>query len=348
MSTILSIIGAILVLSVLVVVHEFGHYGAARLVGIKVLEFAVGMGPKIFSKVRNGITYSIRAFPVGGFCRFVDDDEATKSPDAFAAQALWKRFVVIFSGAFLNIIFSLLLAVTAVWAYGDFAAALVPGQQSGAVWPGSPAEAAGLKEGDVLVSIDGHKLDPMSNITELIRAADPAAMEVVVRRDGKLLSHTIQNFYSQEKGHNFIGVTTGYVRQSFGFSEAVGYSFKYIWLIMKETFSFLGSLFRPNADVLGNVTGFVGTIDIISQAVRLGLENVIRLAMFVGMSLGIVNLLPIPGLDGARLVFIAIEKIRGKAIPPEKEGIVHFVGLVALLGLMVLLAYNDISRMVAR
>ncbi len=140
MSTALSIIGAILVLCVLVVVHELGHYGAARLVGIKVMEFAVGMGPKLFYKVKNGIAYSIRAFPVGGFCRFYGEDEAIRDSDSFGAQKVWKRAIVIFSGAFCNIVFSILLAIAAIWAFGDIVTGLVPGGDGqGAVWEGYPA-----------------------------------------------------------------------------------------------------------------------------------------------------------------------------------------------------------------
>ncbi len=347
MSTALSIIGAILVLCVLVVVHELGHYGAARLVGIKVMEFGVGMGPKIYAKEKNGILYSLRLFPVGGFCRFYGEDEAVRDSDSFGAQKVWKRAIVIFSGAFCNIVFSILLAIAAIWAFGDYNTGLVAGgEDQPAVWEGYPAAAAGLQEGDIFVAIDGKKIDLTSNITDMILGADPSSMEVTVLRDGELYSLTIQNFYSEERGRNFIGVTTGSVRRYFDFREAVGYSFEYIWVIMRETFSFLGSLFVPGTDVLGNVTGPVGTISIIGQAVRAGFEPILRLAMFVGMSLGIVNLLPVPGLDGAKLVFLGIEKARGRAIPPEKEGLVHFIGLIALLLLMVLLTFNDISRLI--
>lgn len=347
MSTVLSIIGAILVLCVLVVVHEFGHFGAARLVGIRVMEFAVGMGPKLFSRMKNGITYSIRAVPIGGFCRFYGEDEAIRDSDSFAAQPVWKRAVVIFSGAFLNIVFSILLAILTVWGFGDYNTGLVPGgDDQPAVWAGYPAEAAGLQEGDIFVAIDGQKIDLTSNITDMILGADPSSMEVTVLRGGKQYSLTVQNFYNEERGRNFIGVTTGSVRRYFEFGEAVGYSLEYIWVIMRETFAFLGSLFVPGTDVLGNVTGPVGTISIIGQAVRAGFEPILRLAMFVGMSLGIVNLLPVPGLDGARLIFLGVEKLRGRAIPPEREGIVHFIGLVALLGLMVLLTFNDITRLI--
>ncbi len=347
MSTVLSIVGAILVLCVLVVVHELGHYGAARLVGIKVMEFGVGMGPKLLSTVKNDITYSLRLFPIGGFCRFYGEDEAIRDSDSFGAQKVWKRAVVTFSGAFFNIVFSILLAIGTIWAFGDIVTGLVSGGDGqSAVWEGSPAAAAGLQEGDIFIAIDGKKIDLTSSITDMILNADPSSMEVTVLRDGGLYSLTVQNFYSEERGRNFIGVTTGGVRRHFKFAEAVSYSFEYIWVIMRETFSFLGSLFVPGTDVLGNVTGPVGTISIIGMAVRAGFESVLRLAMFVGMSLGIVNLLPIPGLDGAKLVFLGIEKVRGRAIPPEREGFVHFIGLIALLLLMVLLTFNDISRLI--
>ena len=347
MSTVLSIAGAILVLCVLVVVHELGHFGAARLVGIKVMEFGVGMGPKLYSKEKNGILYSIRLFPIGGFCRFYGEDEAIRDSDSFAAQQIWRRVVVIFSGAFFNIVFSILLAIMTVWGFGDYNTGLVAGaDDQPAVWAGYPAEAAGLQEGDIFIAIDGKKIELTSNITDMILGADPSSMEVTVLRDGELYSMTIQNFYNEERGRNFIGVTTGSVRRHFKFGEAVSYSFEYIWVIMRETFSFLGSLFVPGTDVLGNVTGPVGTISIIGMAVRAGFESVLRLAMFVGMSLGIINLLPIPGLDGARLIFLGIEKAMGRAVSPEKEGLVHFIGLIALLALMVLLTFNDISRLI--
>lgn len=341
MATALSILGALLILSVLIVVHELGHYSSARLLDVKVMEFGIGLGPKLYSRVKNDILYTVRLFPIGGFCRFYGEDEAIKDQDSFGAQKIWKRFIILFSGAFLNIVFAVLLAIFALVAYGDYVPKIVNVLES------NPAAVAGLMPDDIIVSVNGREVIFPQEVVPLIEDADPVSSKMVIKRDGKLYEVTLQNFYSEAKGRNYIGVELAYnQRRTFSFGQAVTYSFRYVWYIIKEMFSFLGKLFVPGAQVAESMMGPVGTISTIGSAIRIGFEWVLQLTLLISINLGVVNLLPFPGLDGARLVFLGLEKARGKAVSPDREGVVHFVGLVLLLGLMVFLTYGDIVRLI--
>lgn len=340
---ILSLLAALVLLGVLVTVHEFGHYFVGRRLGFTILEFAVGMGPVLLKKTKNGIQYSLRALPIGGMCRFYGEDDDAADAHCFNAQKAWKRFLVIAAGPIMNLLLAVLLSIVTLAAYGNYVPTVL--EVSGA---DTPAAAAGVEEGDVLYAVDGRRVTYYSSTSDavsMIRAADGARAVLTIERDGRRIDLTAEDLYDEEAGYNVLGVTIGATRKTYGLFESIGESFFYLWSMVRETFTFFGSLFRGQVQST-DVAGAVGSIVYISEAVRYGMETTLRILIVLSMSLVIFNLLPIPALDGGRLLFIAIELVRGRPVDPRKEGMVHFVGLVVLLLLMAFLVFNDIANLV--
>ena len=312
---------------------------AGRLLGFSILEYAIGMGPVIVSREKGGIQYSLRAFPIGGMCRFYGEDAEVKDERCFNAKPWWKRLIVVFSGPFMNFVFALIVSVVTLACYGDFAPSVRE------ISPDSPAYVAGMQTGDVITNVDGKRVQYYDDAVTKILAVKDTDTDVTVARGGEAVTLHLTDIYDEEAGRNFIGIVIEPVRVHYGFFRAVGASFSYMGTIVTETFQFFGKLFQGNVQST-DVAGPVGIISYISQAVRYGLETVLRFAMMISLSVGIMNLLPLPALDGGRMVFMLIEGVRGKAIPAEKEGMVHFVGIILLFGLIIFLTYNDISNLI--
>lgn len=341
MTNLLSILGALLLLTVFVAVHELGHYLAGRLLGFGILEYAIGMGPVVLKKVKHGIQYSLRALPLGGMCRFYGEDEdvpaGANAMIPFNAQKLWKRAAVVASGPVMNVLLAVAFAAASLGVFGDFVAEV---QEFS--YENSPARQAGMEVGDMIYAVEGERLLSYGEAVPAIRAADSGQMEVVVLREGKKVRLTLRDIYDAEAGYNRIGVNIGPARRTYGLLEAAGDSFVYVFAVVREMVQALGRMVTTGVRE-GDVMGPVGTITVMSEFVRYGWETMLRMALLVSANLGILNILPIPGLDGGRLAFMAVEGLRGKPLPPEKEGMVHFIGLALLFGLVILLTVKDIQ-----
>jgi regulator of sigma E protease len=342
--TIISIIGALIVLGIIIMVHEFGHFSIGRACKIKVVEFAVGFGPKIKQWVKNDIIYSVRWLFIGGFTKFYGEDEDTKDKLAFNNQPAGRRALTIAAGPVYNIVFAFLLVILMLCAFGDYVPTV------GDVWKGSPADNAGLKVGDRILEMNGVHMDFFLELDSAQRESDGVTMPVTVLRDGKTLSFNIPyktnltNNNGEVVSGNLIGINLGQERITFGFFQAIGLSFKWMFLILKETVLAILGLFAGRGTQ--DVSGVVYVVNVLGQAVRSSFENVLRLGVAISASLAIVNLLPLPALDGGRLVFIAIEKIFKKPVPRNVEGMIHFIGFAALMVLFVFITYQDITRMI--
>ncbi|MDO4567856.1 MAG: RIP metalloprotease RseP [Clostridia bacterium] len=344
MDTVLSILAALVVLSILVVIHELGHYWAGRLLGFRIVEFAVGMGPRIFKFERKGTIYALRAFPIGGMCQFDGEDEE-ESEGSFNAQPVWKRMIVVLAGPLMNFVLALVIAAITLLAFGgDYQYDVPPVVQS--VSEDSPAELAGIEAGDVILSVDGYAVDNYDAITPAILEANTTRAIVVLSRGGVEITTWVENIFDAEEGRNLLGITISPQREQLGFFAACSRSVSYTADLVKQMFGFLGSLFTGDVDG-DDVAGPVGTIQIIGQAVRAGFEVVLMIAVIMSVNLGFINLLPLPALDGGRFVFMVIEAIIRRPISRKVEAIVHFAGFVLLIGLMLLLTFNDISRILA-
>lgn len=330
-------------LTVFVAVHELGHYAAGRLLGFGILEYAIGMGPVVWKTEKKGIQYSLRALPLGGMCRFYGEDDnlpvKQDAPLPFNAQKPWKRAVVVAAGPLMNVVLAVVLAAFALGIFGDVAA-----QVQEFSFADSPAQQAGMQVGDMLYAVDGKRLLSYAEAAPAIQAADPEAVTITVLRDGEKLDLTIRDIYNQEAGYNLIGITFSPARRTYGVLEAMGDSFGYVWNIVREMITAIGQMFSTGVQE-GDLMGPVGTISVMSEFVRYGWETILRLGVLITINLGLLNLFPIPGLDGGRLVFVALEGIRGKAIPPEKEGMIHFAGLILLFVLVILLTVQDVRAL---
>lgn len=337
--TLLSIVGALLVLTVLVFVHELGHFYAGKKLGFRIDEFAIGMGPVVCSKEKNGTRFAIRALPIGGLCAFHGEDEGVSDPECFNAQPIWKRMIVVLAGPFMNILLAVVLAVIILMTYGEYMPMI-----NDFTAENTPAEAAGIQVGDIITEIDGKSITYYAECTDYIRQADHAGIEVTVRRGGSDVTLTARDIYDPESGSNRLGIYISPERLRYGLLEAATNSVRYTCYIVKEMFKVLGGLFTGSV-TSDDVAGPVGTISIIGQAVRAGFEVVLRLGVLISINLGIMNILPIPALDGGRFLFMVIEAVRGKPIPPEKEGMIHMAGLVLLFSLMILLTVMDVRKL---
>ena len=350
--TIISVIGAIIIIGIIIMVHELGHFSVGRACKIKVVEFAVGFGPKIKSWVKNDIIYSIRWIFLGGFTKFYGEDEDLNDKLAFNNQPAGRRTLTIAAGPVFNVLLALLLAVVALTCFGEYAPTV------GEVWEGSPAETAGLQNGDVIVQIDGVDMDFYMEISAATRVSNDDYLNITVLRDGQELSFNIPKAYYEKipeanRGNrtdeqmivnaNMAGFSFGGQRVHYGFFEAIALSFKWTYFVLKETLlAFFGLFSGQGAE---NVGGLVEIVKQLSYALQRSLEFVLQLGAAINASLAIANLLPLPALDGGRLVFIAIEKIRRKPVPRNVEGIIHFVGFVLLFGVMLLFIFRDVSGM---
>ena len=338
MSTAFSILAALVLLSFLVMIHEMGHYFAGRALGFSILEFSIGMGPKLLKKTKNGTEFSLRAFPIGGMCRFEGEDEDIKNERSFNAQKVWKRIIVVLAGPVTNLVFAILLAFFTLSLFGDFVPSIYD------VVPNTPAAIAGVQDGDIIKEVNGEPVKFYFQTVDMIVAVQTKDIDLTVIRNGESKVLHLYNVYNETQGTNYIGVTITPARMKFGVGESAARSVHYVTATLAETFRFFGRVAQGNVSST-DATGPVGIVAIISEAVRSSGENVLRLLVLISASLGIMNLLPIPAMDGGRLVFMLIEAVRGKPIAAEKEGMVHFVGLVLLFGLIILMTFNDISNL---
>ena len=366
MSQLLFILLALVVLGVIIMVHEFGHYFVGRRMGIGVVEFSVGMGPKILGWTKNGTRYSLRAIPLGGYCSFLGEDEKNDDPRAMNNQPAWKRFLTVLAGPAFNF---LLAVVIAVWLISG---GLITNPFSdtthhviASVEPGMPAEKAGFQPGDVIVEMNGEPISEeeagMQRVQQRIREWEPGqTMRFVVLRGEEKIPLTLEPMYVEAENRLMIGVSFALYYPAYDMNalEAVPEALRLTGKTIVATVDFLKDLivglFRGEKMQEGAVTGVVGIVDTLSTDMRVGFSdafssgvNTILYWIFViSMNLGIMNLLPIPALDGGRLLFIAVEAVRGKPIDRNREGMVHLIGFAILIVLMVFVTYSDIRALI--
>ena len=334
---IVSILIFILIFSVLVISHEFGHYSIARRNGIQVNEFDIGMGPTLWHhKSKSGTDVCVKALPIGGACVFdgMDtlDEEGRKKLDehAFPNASVWARIATVLGGPFANFLLGYILAVIIV----AFCGSDLPVVQQ--VMQDSAAEEAGLQPGDVITKINGRSIHVYREVS----------LESIFNYGEQL---TITYERNGEKNTVVLGET---VRcNALTVFQYGWYEIEY-WL--RATYGSLGLIFRGHFDIndLSGPVGIVKTVDdTYTETKQYGIPTMVltfmNLTTLLSVNLGVMNLLPLPALDGGRLVFLIIEAIRGKPVPPEKEGMIHLAGVIALMILMVVVLFNDIGKFFA-
>lgn len=341
---------AILILLVMITVHELGHYIAGKIFKFGIEEFAIGFGPKLFSKKKkDGEVFSIRALPIGGFCSFKGEDADDQDPSAFNNKKPWQRIIVLVSGALMNFLFALLLIVVMFSTYGQPA---LMTYKTADLPAGITAENS-FQDKDVILKINGKNIYLTTDIMNAI--SDKSAgdkVDALVRRGGKNVSFRLalredtnfKNLEDMNRLFSAIGVyyetddngamtVSGMYSTSVkhGFFATIGRSFDYSFRLAGTIFTVLGELIT-GALGLSAVGGTVTTIQMTADAIKIGgLRYLLNIASLIGVNLAVFNLLPVPALDGSRVVFTTIEWIRKKPLNRRVEGIIHGVGLVLLL-----------------
>lgn len=328
---------ALLLLGVLIMAHEAGHFLAARACGIGVQEFAMGMGPLLLKKKsKKGTQFSLRLFPIGGYCQFYGEDEDLPDPRAFNRQAVWKRAVTVASGPLMNFIVAFLVIVLYMSAVGLLA--VVPNVAQ--VEPN--AQQAGLMPGDELIAVNGEAVTDTQMIALAIDESAGESVTLTVQRDGEQMEIAVTPFYDEELGRYRAGFTFAQQRVRVPLLQSVPFSVSYNVESVRLIASTLKNLVFKGEGV-NDVTGPVGTVYVIQEVTQAGgLDVYLELIALISVNLGVVNLLPIPGLDGSRLLFLLVEAIRRRPVKRELEGAIHAAGFILLMGLMIVLTYKDI------
>ncbi len=360
MAALITILISVLIFGLVVMIHELGHFICAKKAGIQVNEFSIGMGPALFTTIRNGTQYSIRALPIGGYVLMEGEDEELEeegAPEQFSAEEpqqpkpeptgipyphakVWKRIIVVAAGAVMNLILGFLVLLC-MFAFGDPGASKTIGH----VEEGSPVQAAGLQVGDEIIEVNGHRCFVANDIIyELQRTPDHSA-DLTVKRNGETVELPDVQFEMVQNGDS----TT----MNIGFKvyalektaknvvvQAANYTVFYARLVLRSLIDLVTGRVGVN-----ELSGPVGIVSAIGQAASMGVAELLSLLTLLTVNLGIFNLLPLPALDGGKLVFLALEGVFRRPVPKKFEILVNAAGMIFLFGLMIFATFNDIMRL---
>ncbi len=338
----LTFVAAVVIFCLIIFIHEFGHFASAKLFGVTVHEFSIGMGKQLFGFNKNGTQYSVRILPIGGYVKLEGEDEHSDDINAFNNKNVFVRFIVLFSGAFMNFVLGFLLYLIIMSSASGFASNVV-----GDVLPNSAFFDAGIVSGDVIVKLEGESYSTtVNNFNDInffnYRNGNKPAT-VTYKRDG--IERAIVGIapkYSKESDRYLFGFTTQVEQKSIGTVIKNAY-YQSTFVIKVVLYSFI-DIIRGSVGA-GDISGPVGIVNEIGNAARAGLTTLINLAAMLSINLGVINLLPLPALDGGRIFFLIVELFRRKPIPPEKEGIVHAIGFMILIAFMLTVTFFDISKL---
>lgn len=342
----MNIIIALLVFSVIIIVHEFGHFLLAKMNGITVLEFSLGMGPRILSFEKGGTRYSLKPLPFGGSCMMLGEDGEEEGEGAFGTKSVWARMSVIAAGPFFNFLLAFVLSIFIIGNIG-YDPAVVLG-----VTEGLPAEAAGIQEGDLITKMNGKKIRLYREVSNYstFHQGETVVFEYV--RDGETYEATVEPMLT-EYGYKYgIAGSVNY-RQKTNAIETLKYSAYEVYYWIDMTVQSLKMLVQGGVE-LDDMSGPVGVVEIIGETYEESKSegalyiwlNLMNVAILLTANLGVMNLLPIPALDGGRLLFLIVEAARRKRLEPELEAKIHFAGLMVLMVLMVVVLFNDVKKIV--
>ena len=351
MARFLYILLAILLFGVLIAIHEFGHFFTAKLLGVKVNEFAIGMGPLLWSKQKGETLYSLRALPIGGYCAMEGEDEDTGDPGAFSRQAGWKKIIILCAGAFMNFVLGLVISVVLFLGVSQVRAPVITEFAGGFQHEGTD----GLMVGDRIVAVDGHAIWLYADVQTYLSRNDGNGVDLVVERDGARvpLNDLPMGRYDYEfeggQYHGF-GLIFGQV-ESLSVPERISQGFAQTVDFVRIVWMSLGDLVTGRVAV-SELSGVIGVVDVVSEVgsrsetVALGVQNVFYFMALIAVNLAVMNMLPIPALDGGRIFFVllngVIYAVSRRRIPEKYEGYVHAGAFVVLLALMAVVALHDV------
>lgn len=349
------ILAAILVFGVLIAVHELGHFMAAKACGVRVNVFSIGMGPALWKKQKGETQYSLRLFPVGGFCAMEGEEEDSDDPTALNNQGFWAKLLIFAAGAAMNFIAGLLIILVL---YADAQAFYVPVVAGFA--DGCPLESAdGLQEGDRLLRIDGEKVYVYSDISLLMGLNKTGAFDLQIERNGEVI--TLRDFtmerreYTDQNGKAYTGYGLYFGAEEATLGRKLSYSWNNAMDFARLVRLSLQMLVTGQAGVK-DLSGPVGIVSTMTQVgeqaatTRAAVENIAYLAALIAVNLAVMNLLPLPALDGGKIFFLVINAVSmqlfKKQIPAKYENYIHFAGLILLLALMAVITFSDVWKLI--
>lgn len=373
--TVLKIVAALLIFGVIIMVHEFGHFLVAKWMKVRVNEFAIGMGPKLISWGKGETTYSLRLLPLGGFCAMEGEDEGAPTPAAmggnadrpaeapadtsvsFAYKPVWRRVLIVVAGAAMNL---LLGFVVLLCAYGFCESKMADGNgyfnstTVAQLSETSPAYQTGLRVGDTIIGVNGEYIATDMDLSMLMQSDEDGIFDMTVRRNGEKVKLSGVKFTlttDEKTGERYLIYDFKVQGIPQTFLSTVRQAGKMEYSLTVMIWRSLGDLLTGRYG-LNDLSGPVGTVDYIGDAVSAavtldGLQALLLMVAMITINVGIFNLLPLPALDGGRLLFLIFEGVTRKKIPAKYEGLVHFIGLVLLFILMIAVTFTDIRRLIA-
>ena len=342
----MKIVIAIIIFSIIILFHELGHFLLAKKNGIRVNEFCLGLGPTLFGVTKGETKYSIKLLPFGGACMMEGEDGDSSDERAFNNKSVWARISVVAAGPVFNFIMAWIFALIILSCVGYDRPVLTD------VIEGYPAQEAGLQAGDEIISLNGHRTHFYREVSMYSFFYPGKEVDVVYERDGERYEVTLQPEWSEENGIYMMGISGSLARERGNVLETISHSFYEVKYWIYSTVQSLRLLVTGGVS-MNDLSGPVGIVKSIgdtydesqsSGGAYLTFLSMLNICIFLSANLGVMNLLPIPALDGGRLIFLIIEAIRGKRVDPEKEGMVHFVGFMALMALMIFVMFNDIRN----
>ena len=337
---------AIIVLSIVILFHELGHFWLAKANGIRVNEFSLGLGPTLVGFTRGETKYSIKLLPFGGACMMEGEDEQSDDDRSFQKKSVWARISVVAAGPVFNFIMAFILSVIVVGMTG-YVKPVISG-----ITDNSPAQEAGLAVGDEIVKLNRKPIHFYSEISMYVMFHQNETIDVTYLRDGKKNVVSIKPEYNEEYGRYLFGFNTGGEIVRTGPFQTLQYGVYNVKYWIQYTFGSLKMLVTRQVS-LNDMSGPVGIVKVIgdsyqqsteSGGIKGGVVTMLDFGILLAANLGVINLLPLPALDGGRLLFLIIEAIRRKRVSPDREAMVHFIGIICLFGFMILIMANDVAK----
>ncbi|MEF9951233.1 MAG: RIP metalloprotease RseP [Clostridium sp.] len=328
-------IAAILVFGILIATHELGHFLTAKLSGVKVLEFAIGMGPKIFSFRKKETDYTLRLLPIGGYVKMLGEEEGSDDPRAFCNQNPWKRLLIIVAGAAFNIVTAIVLFSVVFFNQGTVKPTIQKVEMS------SPAYEAGIRENDKIIQINDKKIKTWNEVVAVISENEGKPLNLVVNRQGGNKEISVTPKYNEEQKRYLIGIVP--TLEKGNLIDSIKDGTVETFSSIKQMIGFLGTLVQGEAS-MDSFGGPVAIVDLSGKAAEAGIWTFLSFMAFLSINLGVLNLIPFPALDGGWVIILLVEALTGKKIDQNKIGILNIVGFALLMTFIVFVTYNDIVR----